>query len=246
VSGVLVIAGSDSSGGAGMTRDVDTLARFGARAQCALTAVTAQSDTKVAAVYPLPPQLIRAQIDAAFATGRVCAVKIGMLATRGGVLAVAAGLEAHPPLPVVLDPVLASTSGCPLLDVEGQAALRESLLPRATLITPNIAEAAALLGVASASGEQELLRQAEALLTLGARAVLLKGGHGRGALATDYLLTPATPVRRLSAARLAHGHRGTGSALAAAIAARLAAGDDLLEACTRAKQHVTELLQLAD
>jgi hydroxymethylpyrimidine/phosphomethylpyrimidine kinase len=246
VSGVLVIAGSDSSGGAGLTRDVYTLARLGTSAQCALTAVTAQSDTGVAAVYPLPPQLIRAQIDAAFAGGRVCAVKIGMLATRAGVLAVAAGLAAHPPLPLVLDPVLAATSGCPLLDQEGQAALCESLLPRATLITPNIAEAAALSGAALAGNEEELLQQGRALLALGAHAVLLKGGHGSGELATDLLLTSAAAVRRLSAARAAHGHRGSGCALATAIAAGLAAGEDLWQACLSAKRYVTELIQHGD
>jgi hydroxymethylpyrimidine/phosphomethylpyrimidine kinase len=243
VSGVLVIAGSDSSGGAGLTRDVDTLAHLGASALCALTAVTAQSDCRVDAVHLVPPGLIRAQIEAAFATERVGAVKIGMLGTRAGVLAVAEALAAHPAVPVVLDPVLASTSGAPLLDAHGQAALLAVLLPRAALITPNIPEAAALLGVASASGEEQLLQQGRALLALGARAVLLKGGHGSGELATDLLLTAAAAVQRLSAPRSARAHRGSGCALASAIAAGLAAGMDLLEACARAKRYVGELFQ---
>jgi len=246
VSDVLVIAGSDSSGGAGLTRDVLTLRRLGAGALCALTAVTAQSDVTVTSIHLVPPQIIRAQIDAAFATLRVRAVKIGMLGTEAAVLAVAAALATHAPVPMVLDPVLAASSGAALLDRQGQAALREVLLPRVTLLTPNIPEAAALLGVASAGSEQELLRQGEALLSVGARAVLLKGGHDSGALATDYLLTPGAAVLRLSAARVARGRRGTGCALSSAIAAGLAAGQQLADACARAKQHVTELLQHDD
>jgi hydroxymethylpyrimidine/phosphomethylpyrimidine kinase len=248
VSSVLVIAGSDSSGGAGLTRDVDTLARLGARALCALTAVTAQSDRQVSAVHLVPPEVIRAQIEAAFATGRPGAVKIGMLGTRAGVLAVAEALAASPAVPVVLDPVLASSSGRPLLDTDGRAALRETLLPRATLITPNIPEAAALLGAEPAVSEQQLLGQGEALLALGAGAVLLKGGHAAGTHSTDILLTRALPtgaasVQRLSAPRSARSHRGTGCALASAIAAALAQGHDLLQACARGKQYVTALFQ---
>jgi hydroxymethylpyrimidine/phosphomethylpyrimidine kinase len=245
VSHVLVIAGSDSSGGAGLTRDVETLAHFRIGALCALTAVTAQSDEAVTAVEVLPAEIVRAQIDAAFATLRVAAVKIGMLGTRAVVLEVAAALEAHPEVPVVLDPVLASTSGAALLDAPGQSGLRERLLPRATLITPNIPEAAALLGVASNSGEAQRLAQGEALLALGARAVLLKGGHSEDATATDLLLMPGVPPRRLSAARIPKDRRGTGCALASAIAAGLAAGEELPQACARAKQYVTELLQQA-
>ena len=240
---VLVIAGSDSSGGAGLTRDVATLTHFGVGALCALTAVTAQSDTAVTAVEVLPAAIVRAQIEAAFATGRVDAVKIGMLATRVVVLAVAAALAAHPTTPVVLDPVLTSTSGTALLDAAGQAALRERLLPRATLITPNVAEAAALLGVAAGVGESQRLAQGEALLALGARAVLLKGGHAPGPTAIDLLLIPRAPAQRFSEPRIPQDRRGTGCALASAIAAGLAGAQDLSQACARAKQHVTELLR---
>jgi hydroxymethylpyrimidine/phosphomethylpyrimidine kinase len=242
VKHVLVIAGADSSGGAGLTRDVETLTHFGVGARCALTAVTAQSDTAVTAIEVLPAALVRAQIDAAFATGGVDAIKIGMLGTRAVVLAVATALAAHAAVPMVLDPVLAATSGAALLDTAGQAALREMLLPRATLLTPNIPEVAALLGVESAAGEAQLLQQGRALLALGAQAVLLKGGHGSGELATDLLLTTAA-VQRLSAPRAARAQRGTGCALGSAIAAGLAAGMDMLSACGRAKDYVTQLLQ---
>ena len=243
MTAVLLIVGSDSSGGAGLARDVQTLARFGAAALCALTAVTAQSHAQLTAVQLISPEIVRAQIEAALATRRAGAIKIGMLGTRATVLAVAASLATHEPMPLVLDPVLASSSGGELLDAEGQAALRETLLPRTTLLTPNIPEAAALLGTPSARTEEELLHQAEALLALGPQAVLLKGGHGGGALAVDLLLMRAAPVLRLSAPRCAATQRGTGCALSSAIAAGLAAGADLPEACARAKRYVTALLQ---
>jgi hydroxymethylpyrimidine/phosphomethylpyrimidine kinase len=246
VTAVLVIAGLDSSGGAGLVRDVHTLAHFGAAALCAVTAVTAQSDAQLRAVHLVPPDLVRAQIEAAVATRAPGAIKIGMLGTRATVLAVAASLATHRPLPLVLDPVLASSSGGELLDAAGQAALRALLLPRTTLLTPNIPEAAALLGAPRARSEEELLRQAEALLALGPQAVLLKGGHGEGALAVDLLLMRAVGVQRLSAPRCDATRRGTGCALSSAIAAGLAVGVELAAACARAKRYVTQLLQQAD
>ncbi|HEY0766565.1 MAG TPA: bifunctional hydroxymethylpyrimidine kinase/phosphomethylpyrimidine kinase [Steroidobacteraceae bacterium] len=243
MTAVLVIAGADSSGGAGLARDVRTLAGFGTRVVCAVTAVTAQSDSRVTAVHPVPPHIVRAQIAAAFATTRVGAIKIGMLGTRAIALAVAASIPPREQVPIVLDPVLVSSSGGALLDAGGREALRENLVPRATLVTPNIAEAAALLGTEPASTEEELLRQARALLALGAAAVLIKGGHGSGSEAVDLLLSGAQPLRRLTAPRTAKTQRGTGCALASGIAAGLAAGLDLADACARAKHHVLELLQ---
>ena len=245
MSTVLVIAGSDSSGGAGLTRDVRTLTLFEARALCAITAVTAQSDESFGAVQVLPAELVRAQIAAAFATARIDAIKIGMLATAATVQAVAASLPAEGP-PIVLDPVLVSTSGGELLDRGGREALRTLLLPRITVLTPNIPEAAALLGTHCAQGEQELLQQASALRALGAAAVLLKGGHAAEPEATDLLLTGDAIPRWLRAPRIAVERRGTGCALSSAIAAGLGAGLDLAAACARAKQHVTQLLQQAD
>jgi hydroxymethylpyrimidine/phosphomethylpyrimidine kinase len=241
VSAVLVIAGSDSSGGAGITRDVRTLALLGTGALCAVTAVTAQSDARVSAVHLVPPELVGAQITAALATGRVAAIKIGMLGTRATVLAVAASLPPRNRVPLVLDPVLAASSGGELLDAAGREALLEMLLPRATVLTPNIPEAAMLLGAQPASGDAQLLQQGEALLALGAEHVLLKGGHGSGAEATDVLLTAGGPLQRFCAPRVAGTRRGTGCALAAALAAGLAGGLDIGAACARAKRHVTEL-----
>jgi len=243
VTAVLVIAGSDSSGGAGLVQDVRTLARFGAPVMCAVTAVTVQSDSQVTAVHPVPPDTVRAQIEAALATGRVGAIKIGMLGTRAIALAVAACLPPREQVPIVLDPVLASSSGAALLDAGGREALRENLVPRATLVTPNIPEAAALLGAEPATSEEELLRQAHAWLALGPAAVLIKGGHGSASEAVDLLLSAGHSPRRLIAPRIAKTQRGTGCALASGIAAGLAAGLELGDACARAKRHVLELLQ---
>jgi len=214
------------------------------RTLCVVTAVTAQSDAHVSAVHVVPAELVRAQMTAALATASIQAIKIGMLATRSTVLAVAAGLPAEPP--VVLDPVLASSSGGELLDRAGREALCSALLPRVTLLTPNIPEAAAILGSAVASTPEELLRQGAALLTLGPAAVLLKGGHASGPEATDLLLMREAAPRWLRTPRIDAVRRGSGCALASAIAAGLASGLDLATACERGKEHVTLLLQQND
>jgi hydroxymethylpyrimidine/phosphomethylpyrimidine kinase len=240
---VLVIAGTDSSGGAGLARDVATLARLGVEAQCAVTAVTAQTDREVTAVELLPPALVQAQIHAALATRRAAAIKIGMLGARAIVEAVAAAIPPRARLPLVLDPVLSATSGGVLLETEGRAALVALLLPRATVLTPNIPEAAALLAAAPATSTAEIIGQGRALCARGAAAVLMKGGHASGEHATDWLVTAEGGVHELSAPRLAAGRRGTGCALASAIAAGLAADMTLEVACRRAKEHVTGLLR---
>ena len=246
MTAVLVIAGTDSSGGAGLACDVATLARFGVEALAAVTAVTAQTDGEVRAVELMPPPLVSAQITAALATRRAAAVKIGMLGSRAIVETIAAALPAREVVPLVLDPVLAATSGAALLDAAGRAALSALLLPRATLLTPNIPEAAMLLGAERASSAEEIIEQGRALCARGAIAVLIKGGHASGALATDWLVTQAGEVHELCAPRLAASRRGTGCALASAIAAGLAGRLPLAAACQRAKEHVTELLSSPD
>ncbi|HEY4449619.1 MAG TPA: hydroxymethylpyrimidine/phosphomethylpyrimidine kinase [Steroidobacteraceae bacterium] len=238
---VLVIAGSDSSGGAGITRDAQTLARLGGRVLPVLTAVTVQTDARVSAVQVLPAQLVRAQMAAAFSTQTVQAIKTGMLATRAIVLAVVAALPAAPP-PIVVDPVLSSSSGEELLDSAGREALCTALLPRTSLLTPNIPEAAALLGTQPATTEDQLLRQAQALLGLGPAAVLLKGGHAEGPEAVDLLLMREAAPLWLRAPRINATRRGTGCALASAIAAGLGSGLDLPAACAQARAHVLQLL----
>jgi hydroxymethylpyrimidine/phosphomethylpyrimidine kinase len=207
---------------------------------CAVTAVTAQSDRAVTAVHHVPAEVVRAQIMAAFATRRVDAIKIGMLGTRATVEAVADALAGQG-LPVVIDPVLVSSSGGVLLDQDGRTALIESLFPTATLVTPNVPEVAALLGEAVVTSEVALLEQGRRLLNLGSQAILVKGGHSEGQEAVD-LLVSREHVDRLAAPRVAGSSRGTGCALASAIAAELASGRTLLEACAAAKRYVRGML----
>lgn len=251
---VLVIAATDSSGGAGLARDIRVLAELGVDALCVVTAVTAQSDKAVTAVHHVPPEVIRAQIKAAFDTRALDAIKIGMLGTRATVEAVAEALSetldassgrapSQPTLriPIIIDPVLVSSSGSVLLDESGRAALLQKLLPTATLVTPNVPEVAALLGEAVATNEAALLEQGRRLLDLGGRAILLKGGHSTGAEAVDLLISRGN-VDRLVAPRATGSSRGTGCALASAVAAELAGGKALLEACTAAKRYVLSML----
>lgn len=249
---VLVIAATDSSGGAGLSRDVRVLSELSVDALCAVTAVTAQSDARVTAVHPVPAEVVRAQIEAAFETRRVDAVKIGMLGTRATVEAVAGALVVPAEsaagrdgetakIPLVIDPVLVSSSGGVLLEEGGRAALIHTLFPLATLVTPNVPEAAALLSEPVAADEAALLQQGRRLLALGCGAILLKGGHWGGAEAVDWLICPQG-VERLVANRLVGSSRGTGCALASAIAAGLAGGKTLSEACAAAKSYVRGML----
>lgn len=244
---VLIIAASDSSGGAGLTRDVATLAELGTEARCALTAVTVQTDRHVGAIHALPPDLIAAQIRAALSAGAIGAIKIGLLARREAVAAVLETLPSRTEIPIVLDPVLAASSGGTLLDREGQGALCSELLPRITLLTPNIPEAAALLQEehepAGDAAIERLEAQARRLLRLGPEAVLLKGGHARGAQVSDILAVEGEPVRYLTAPRIPRQQRGTGCSLASAIAAHLAAGRSLVQACSDAQAYVGRRLQ---
>ncbi len=241
---VLVIAGSDSSGGAGLARDVRTLEAMGADALCAVTAVTAQTDGRVLGVHAVPPETVRAQIEAAFASRPVGAVKIGMLARRATIDAVADALQSAPPVPVVLDPVLRASSGAALLEDAECARLRARLFPLTTLLTPNIPEAAVLTGEAPDAEADPTRRIAWArqLLAEGVKAVLIKGGHASGAEAADVLVEPDVEPLWLSGPRRTAGRRGTGCALASAIAAALAAGAELPEACRQGRAHVLALL----
>jgi hydroxymethylpyrimidine/phosphomethylpyrimidine kinase len=239
---VLVIAGSDSSGGAGIARDLKVLADLRCEALCAICAVTAQTHGHVRGVHHVPAQMVRLQVRAALESGEVGAIKIGMLGTLATVNAVADCLAPDASLPLVLDPVLRSSSGGELLDEAGRAQMRERLFPLTTLLTPNIPEAASLCGAAPASSPEALLEQARTLLSMGARAVLLKGGHAHGPEATDLLLAERGEPRWLSAPRLDARSRGTGCALASAIAASLARGASLENACAKGREYVLSML----
>ena len=239
---VLVIAGSDSSGGAGIVRDLKVLADLGIEALCAISAVTAQTHGHVVSVHHVPPEIVRTQIRAALDSAAIGAIKIGMLGTAETVRAVADSLQRAGAIPLVLDPVLLASSGGVLLDAAGQAEMRARLFPLATLITPNIPEAATLTGTTPAADREALLAQARSLLSMGARAVLLKGGHADGAEAVDLLLTAESAPQWLSSPRIAARCRGTGCALASAISAGLASGQSVAAACRNGKEYVHSML----
>jgi hydroxymethylpyrimidine/phosphomethylpyrimidine kinase len=241
----LTIAGSDSSGGAGIQADLKTFAALGVYGATVITALTAQNTRGVAGIHDVPPDFVTAQMDAVFSDLDIGAVKIGMLSQPATIEAVAAGLDRHGARNIVLDPVMIAGSGDALLAPEAVAVLRKLLMPRALLITPNLPEAAALLDAPVAQTEPEMRAQAERLLALGARAVLIKGGHASGPESVDFLVE-ATATARLSAERIptANTH-GTGCTLSSAIAAGLAKGLDLAEAVHEAKAYVTAAIAAA-
>ena len=239
---VLVIAGSDSSGGAGLVRDLRVLADLEAQALCAITAVTAQTHGEVVGVHHVPPDIMRAQIRTALDSTSLGAIKIGMLGTAATVRAVADALPRNGSIPIVLDPVLLSSSGGVLLDEAGRAEMLARLVPLAAVLTPNIPEAASLCHAPQAASREALVAQARTLLSAGARAVLLKGGHGGGPQAVDLLLSSDGPPTWLTSPRIERQCRGTGCALASAIAAGLAGGASVEAACRAAKQYVLSML----
>lgn len=241
----LTIAGSDSSGGAGIEADLKTFSALGVYGACVITALTAQNTRSVFAIQDVPADFIAAQMDAVFSDLNVGAVKIGMLANRAAIGAVAAGIDRRRVRNIVLDPVLAATSGRSLLAADAIGDLR-ALIVRALLLTPNLAEAAALLGVPAARDEGEMQVQAGKLLALGAQAVLIKGGHLEGAESVD-LLVAADGCERFAARRIASKNtHGTGCTLSSAIAAGLAKGLPLAAAVREAKAYVTAAIAAAD
>jgi hydroxymethylpyrimidine/phosphomethylpyrimidine kinase len=242
----LTIAGSDSSGGAGIQADLKTFSALGVYGASAITALTAQNTLGVEAVHAVPPEFILKQIEAVARDLKIGAVKIGMLATSAIIEAVAAGIKSFPGVPVVLDPVMVAASGDALLDEDAVGTLRAVLVPCASLITPNLPEAAKLLRGTEAGNERDMSAQANALLRLGAKAVLIKGGHGRGEKAVD-ILVDADGEMRLEAPRVkTRNTHGTGCTLSSAIAAELAKGAPLREAVAAAKVYVTAAIEAAD
>ncbi len=235
----LTIAGSDSSGGAGIQADLKTFTVLGVYGASVLTALTAQNTRGVAAILPVPPAFVTQQIDAVAGDLRIAAVKTGMLNDRATVLAVVEGVRRHRLGPLVVDPVMVATSGDMLLQPDAIEAVRAELLPLADIVTPNLAEAARLLDRSPAEDEAGMLAQAQALLALGPKAVLLKGGHGEGIDAVDILVARGGAPVRLALPRIDTGNtHGTGCTLSAAIAASLAKGELLVDAVGAAKHFV--------
>jgi hydroxymethylpyrimidine/phosphomethylpyrimidine kinase len=238
----MTIAGSDSGGGAGIQADLKTFAALGVYGCSAIASLTAQNTQGVQSVLPIPPAFVQAQIQSVLSDINVGAIKTGMLATADIITAVAESLKNFAQIPLVLDPVMVATSGDRLLAADAINTLIENLIPRATLLTPNLLEAAALLNKPVAQNITEMQQQAEMLLAMGAQAVLMKGGHAQGDKATDLLLT-AEGVELFSAVRIATKNtHGTGCTLASAIAAGLAKQLSLREAVAQAKEYLHNAL----
>ena len=234
---VLSIAGSDSGGGAGIQADLKAFARCGVHGMTAITAVTAQNTTGVTAVYPLPPEAITEQVRAVATDIGVDAVKIGMLGTAETIETVAAALDLIPAAPVVLDPVMIAESGARLLDVEALDALRSTLLPRVTVVTPNLPEARILAG----DEDADPAALARAIHALGARAVVVTGGHRTEA--TDVFFDGDRLVEIPGERHPDGAAHGSGCTHSSALAAGLALGLDPLEAAENAKLIASEAVR---
>jgi hydroxymethylpyrimidine/phosphomethylpyrimidine kinase len=242
---VLIIAGSDSGGGAGIQADIKTVSMLDAYAATAITALTAQNTEGVFGVLPIPPDFIRRQIEVVLDDIGADAVKTGMLHDAAVIETIAAVLgERGAGIPLVVDPVMVAKGGARLIDPDALDALKELLIARADILTPNLPEAEILCG--SAIGDLAEMRAAgKALLALGCRAVLVKGGHLPGATISDVLVT-AEGVRVWEGARLATRHtHGTGCTLASAIAAGLAQGLTVDDAVDRARAYVQRAIASA-
>ena len=241
----VTIAGSDSSGAAGIEADLKTFSALGVYGAAVVTAVTAQNTKGVFAIHDVPADFIAAQINAVFTDLDVGAVKIGMLANAPAIEVVTASLDRYRPRNVVLDPVMVASSGERLLREDALGRLRD-LLSRVRVVTPNLPEAAVLLGAPPARDEDEMRAQARALLSLGAGAVLIKGGHGGGPESVDFLVG-ADGCLRLAAPRIAtRNTHGTGCTFSSAIAAGLAKGLSLEDAAGQAKVYVSAAIAAAE
>ena len=241
----LSIAGSDSGGGAGIQADLAVFFALGVHGATAVTAVTSQNTEGIRRIDAVPPEGIEAQIEAVLSDIGAGAIKIGMLGNESGIRAVARALDRHPGIPIVLDPVLNSTGGVPLLERSGERALVEDLLPLVSLLTPNLHEAAALLGQEAPAGSSDAARDVcSRLAARGPRAILLKGGHGSGDVVQDWLWTRES-FRIFEHPRREVSPHGTGCALSAAIAAHLARGLGLEEATQQSIEYVLRAIDRA-
>jgi hydroxymethylpyrimidine/phosphomethylpyrimidine kinase len=243
---VLVLAGSDSGGGAGIQADIKTITALGGYAATAITAVTVQNTLGVTGVHPIPPEIVAAQARAVLDDIGADAIKTGMLGDAAMVETVAQVIDSAPGVATVIDPVMVAKGGAPLLAAAAIEAVRTLLIPRATLLTPNAPEAAALTGL-SVETTDDLRRAGEALLALGAHAVLMKGGHivgedGASERVIDLLITRLGETA-FEGERLATRHtHGTGCTLASACAVGLAQGLSLTEAVARAWNYVHQAM----
>lgn len=241
----LTVAGSDSGGGAGIQADLKAFSALGVYGASVITALTAQNTRHVSRVDPTSPEMILAQMQAVFDDLAIGAVKLGMLGDVEAIEAVAQGLKGQT-VPIVLDPVMVAKSGDALLPEAAVGHLRSRLLPMATLLTPNLPEAARLLDTQPARDEAMMHAQGQALRALGAGAVLMKGGHAEGPDCVDLLITAEGTLRLSATRRTTRNTHGTGCTLSAAIAAGLAQGRPLSGAVTRAHAYLQQAISAAD
>lgn len=246
VGRVLIVAGSDSGGGAGIQADIKTVTALGGYAMTAITALTAQDTNGVHAVQRVPVEFIVRQMRLAIDDIGVDAIKLGMLSDAATVNAVADVLETVRHVPIVIDPVMLAKGGSPLLTEEGVEVLKRRLLPLAAVVTPNIPEAEIMAGMHIPDSET-MLHATEMMLTLGVRAVLLKGGHHHdGTTVLDLLATESGGLRHFRMPRINTRHtHGTGCTLASGIATGMAQGLDLSDATTRARMYVQRAIESA-
>jgi len=243
---VLTIAGSDSGGGAGMQADIKAISAAGAYSASVITAVTAQNTTGVTAVHEVPADVVAAQIDAVLSDLNVNVIKLGMLFSVPIIETIADRLAAFDG-PIVVDPVMIAKSGDALLQDAAVIALISLILPHASLLTPNLPEAARLLNTSEATTPEEMARQGQRLIEMGPKAVLMKGGHAIGDLCTDVLVNASGLIATFAAPRInTHNTHGTGCTYSAVIAARLAQGFDLKDAVTAAHEYLQAAIKAAD
>lgn len=242
----MTIAGSDSGGGAGIQADLKTFSALGVFGASTITALTAQNTCTVSAIHEVPADFVSQQLFAVLTDLDVRAIKIGMLASVPIIEAIGTVLRQYPSIPVVLDPVMVAKSGDALLQHDAIHALRDVLFPLATIITPNIPEAALLNGTEEADSEALMQSQAHALSAYGCSAILLKGGHLNTSDSTDILWCDDT-ITRYSFPRIATGNtHGTGCTLSSGIAAELAKGHSLQVAVTTAEDYIHAAIASAD
>ncbi|MEZ8099040.1 bifunctional hydroxymethylpyrimidine kinase/phosphomethylpyrimidine kinase [Vibrio bivalvicida] len=244
---VLTIAGSDSGGGAGIQADIKAMSATGSYACSVITAITSQNTQGVTAIHPIPIEHIESQLDAVFTDLNVAAVKVGMLADTEIIKVVAAKIRQYQPKYLVVDPVMVATSGDLLLERSAISTLKQELLPLADLITPNLPEGAALIGGEMPQDEDQMGAMIESLRTLGAKAVLLKGGHLETDQSSNDLLIQQQSSELLCAKRVATKNtHGTGCTLSSAITSYLAQGNRLHKSVYLGKQYISQAIAHAD
>lgn len=238
---VLIVAGTDPTGGAGIVRDIETTAHFQIKASLAITSVNVQDNNHVSKIVPMSGKFIAAQMRVALEANPISAIKIGMTGTQEIITAICTVLEDYPHIPVIFDPVLVASSGGQLTTEKIIETIIHNLLPHIDLLTPNMKELALLSQSSLASHYEEAIQQAQKLLSFGSRSILIKGGHADETLATDRLIEK-NKVTNISAPRLKGTMRGTGCILSSAIAAHLALNKSMIESVKNAKAYIQTLL----